>query len=365
MIINSSDVTMTSQRKYQSSTLYASSGMSWGTSGIQNQNLAYIEDYTEESEDGKSSGREPDSGEELMQQFKQAKSIGKYTLQSPQQSLASAIRQQSINYLFMLLFGGSNLKKFSLFDYLGSTFGGNNWVGQRSGGSYMETYNYTETETTKFSTTGTVKTADGREINFNLSLSMSRSFEEAYTGSVEYGTPLNQTLNQAANMCDPLVINLNTTAASVSDQSFYFDLDADGQMDKISNLSSGSGFLALDKNGDGKINDGKELFGTASGDGFGDLAAYDKDGNGWIDENDEIFSKLRIWTKDERGKDVLYTLKQAGVGAICLKHASTDFALKSYEDNSTNALVRQTGVFLYENGKAGTVQHLDLAKKNA
>lgn len=365
MIINSSDVTMTSHRKYQSSTLYASSGMSWGTSGIQNQNLAYMEDYTEESEDGKSSGREPDSGEELMQQFKQAKSIGKYTLQSPQTSLANTIRQQSINYLFMLLFGGSNLKKFSLFDYLGNTYNGNNWVGQRSGGSYTETYNYTETETTKFSTTGTVKTADGREINFNLSLSMSRSFQEAYTGSVEYGTPLNQTLNQAAKMCDPLVINLDTPCASVSDQSFYFDLDADGEMDKISNLSSGSGFLALDKNGDGKINDGKELFGTATGDGFGDLAAYDKDQNGWIDENDEIFSKLRIWTKDEHGRDVLYTLKQVGVGAICLKHAATDFALKSYEDNSTNALVRQTGVFLYENGQAGTVQHLDLAKKNA
>ena len=41
---------------------------------------------------------------------------------------------------------------------------------------------------------------------------------------------------------------------------------------------------ALDINEDGKINDGKELFGTASGNGFGDLAAYDQDNNGWIDE---------------------------------------------------------------------------------
>lgn len=359
MIINSSDVTMTSHRKYQSSTFYASSGMTWGRSGIQSQNILYKEDYTEESGDGKSSGKEPGSGEELMQQFNQARSIGKTAMQSPQASLASTIRQQSLNYLFMLLFGGSSLKKFSLFEMLGNT--GNNWIDQRSGGTYTETYNHTETETTKFSTTGTVKTADGREINFNLSLAMSRSFEEAYTGSVDFGA----SLNQAANMCDPLVINLNTAAANVSDQSFYFDLDADGKMDKISNLAPGSGFLAYDKNEDGKINDGRELFGTASGDGFGDLAAYDKDGNGWIDENDEIFSKLRIWTKDENGRDILYTLKQAGVGAICLKHAATDFALKSYEDNSTDALVRQTGVFLYENGRAGTVQHLDLAKKNA
>lgn len=361
MIINSSDVTMTSHRKYHSSTLYNSSGMTWERSGIQSQNILYKEDYAEESDNGKSSGREPGNDEELMQQFKQAKSLGKSaTLQSVQPSLASTIRQQSLNYLFMLLFGGSILKKFSLFDYLGSTAGGGNWIDQRSGGTYTESYSHTETETTRFTTTGTVKTADGREINFNLSMAMSRSFEEAYGGTVDFGAALNQ-----GNMCDPLVINLDTAAASVSDQSFYFDLDADGEMDKISNLASGSGFLALDKNGDGKINDGKELFGTASGDGFGDLAAYDKDENGWIDENDEIFSKLRIWTKDEKGRDILYTLKQAGVGAICLKHAATDFALKSYKDNSTDALVRQTGVFLYENGGAGTVQHLDLAKKNA
>ena len=61
----------------------------------------------------------------------------------------------------------------------------------------------------------------------------------------------------------------------------------------------------MDRNGDGKINDGSELFGTKSGDGFKDLASYDADGNGWIDENDAIFSQLKIWTKDEDGKDKL------------------------------------------------------------
>ena len=75
-------------------------------------------------------------------------------------------------------------------------------------------------------------------------------------------------------------------------------------------------FLALDKNGDGRMNDGSELFGTASGDGFKDLAAYDEDGNGWIDENDSIYSQLKIWTKDENGKDHLIDLKDADVGAI-------------------------------------------------
>ena len=126
---------------------------------------------------------------------------------------------------------------------------------------------------------------------------------------------------------DPLVINLDTDATELSDQTFYFDLDADGEEEEISMLK-GSGYLALDKNEDGIINDGSELFGTGNGDGFADLARYDEDGNGWIDENDSIWSKLKIWCKDEKGNDVLYKLSDKGVGAICLQNVSTDFTLQ-------------------------------------
>ena len=117
----------------------------------------------------------------------------------------------------------------------------------------------------------------------------------------------------------------------------------------------------MDKNGDGIINDGSELFGTKSGDGFKDLMIYDEDGNGWIEENDEIFSKLLIWSKDENGNDELYHLKEAGVGAICLQKASTDFSLNSLKNNQANGQIRSTGIFLYENGNVGTMQQLDLA----
>ncbi len=80
---------------------------------------------------------------------------------------------------------------------------------------------------------------------------MSRSFYEETSLLVDMGS---------VRLTDPLVINLDTEAASVSDQKFYFDLDADGHAEQISFLNSGSGFLALDKNGDGVINDGSELF---------------------------------------------------------------------------------------------------------
>lgn len=48
--------------------------------------------------------------------------------------------------------------------------------------------------------------------------------------------------------------------------------------------------LSLDQNGNGEIDNGTELFGTKSGDGFADLARYDLDYNGWIDETTQYLT---------------------------------------------------------------------------
>ena len=209
---------------------------------------------------------------------------------------------------------------------------------------------YTEAESTTFATTGIVRTADGRDINFNMEVSMSRAFT-ASINSLEVESYIKT---------DPLMINLDTDIGSVSDQKFFFDLNADGKEEEISFAGKGSGFLALDRNGDGKINDGSELFGTKSGDGFKDLAAYDEDGNGWIDENDAVFSQLKIWTKDEEGNDRLIRLKDADVGAIDLGNADTQFSLKD-ADHKLNGEIKKTGIYLRESsGEVGTVNHVDL-----
>lgn len=226
------------------------------------------------------------------------------------------------------------------------TVGGNVWqrVTATSGFSM-------EAESTTFASKGMVQTADGRKIDFNVEVSMSRAFMSEF----------NMMEVEDLIMTDPLMINLDTNTGTVSDQKFFFDLDSDGKEEEIAFAGKGSGFLSLDKNGDGKINDGSELFGTASGDGFKDLAEYDEDGNGWIDENDSIYNRLKIWTKDSEGNDHLIDLKKADVGAIYLGNVSTEFALKD-ETNQTNGAIRKTGIYLKEStGAAGTMNHVDLA----
>jgi hypothetical protein len=206
-----------------------------------------------------------------------------------------------------------------------------------------------ESESTQFSAQGIVRTADGREIQLSVELNMSREFISHTSLTVRAGDALK----------DPLVINFEGNAAELTRNKFAFDIDVDGRMDQVAFVGPNSGFLALDRNGDGIINDGHELFGALSGNGFADLAAYDTDGNGWIDENDAIFSHLLIWSRDGEDNDRLEGLLERNVGAIYLGQTATPFSLKD-NDNALLGVVRASGIYLKEDGGVGTVQQLDL-----
>ena len=216
---------------------------------------------------------------------------------------------------------------------------------------YDASESYTETEKTTFSASGTVKTADGKEISFSIELSMERSYHEESSISLRLG--------DAAKKVDPLILNFAGTAAQLSDQRFSFDLNADGTTEQINSLKRGSGFLVFDRNNDGKINDGSELFGPVSGNGFAELSALDDDRNGWIDENDSAYNKLQIWQGGDDGQGQLQSLEEAGVGAITLSHIATPFSIKDHA-NELLGEVRNSGIFLQHGGETGTIQHVDL-----
>ena len=223
-------------------------------------------------------------------------------------------------------------------------------------GSFEITWTREMTETIKehessdFSSTGKVLTADGRSLGFSLDLCMSRDFSCARQ-SVESGT---------VKLRDPLVINFAGSAAELDGTRLEFDLDSDGKVESVAGLGAASGYLAVDRNGDGCVNDGSELFGTCSGNGFADLAAFDSDGNHWLDEADAAYDTLRVWQRDEHGQSTLTGLREHGVGALYLGSSETPFSLKD-GDNRLLGLVRASGIYLNENGSAGTLQQIDLA----
>jgi hypothetical protein len=214
---------------------------------------------------------------------------------------------------------------------------------------YQEIFTYQKKQSMELHAQGMIQTEDGREINFNFRMQEKREINYASARIVD----------QDGKVVDPLVINFDGKLPSLTDHKYYFDLDHDGQQDQISFLTKGSGFLAFDKNEDGKINDGRELFGPNSGNGFDDLREYDSDNNGWIDENDPIFDKLRIWSKDPWGQDHLIAIGERGIGAIYLGSVSTEFDLLGH-DYMKDGEVKESGVFLYENGLAGSIHHLDI-----
>ena len=209
--------------------------------------------------------------------------------------------------------------------------------------SYSERYE--EHENLDFSTKGQIKTDKG-SIDFDLNFSMSRSFV------VENRIDIYSAF-------DPLIINLDGDIPELGASTFSFDLDNDGECDQVSCLKEGNGFLAYDKNEDGKVNQGSELFGTKSGDGFAELAEYDEDHNSWIDENDSIFNKLQIWLKNEDTKEKeLVGLGEVGIGAIFLDSASSEFTYKTAQ-NDILGKMKSAGIFLNEDGSVGSIAEVD------
>ena len=207
-------------------------------------------------------------------------------------------------------------------------------------------------ETMSFQAEGVIKTEDGRELQFHTQLDLSWEHTEESSIQILLG-------DAARQKKDPLVINYAASSAQLSSNTFKFDLDSDGQTETISQLAAGSAFLALDKNNNQRVDNGSELFGAQSGNGFKDLAAYDQDHNQWIDENDAIYGQLRLWIQNPSDQGQLLTLKQAQIGAIFLGSASSPFEI-SHDQPTGGGELKSSGIFVHENGEVGSAQQIDL-----
>lgn len=210
---------------------------------------------------------------------------------------------------------------------------------------------YSEKEGLQYEARGEVRTADGKTQQFALRFEISREMSTETAIHIRAGNAL---------LIDPLVINLSGEDAGFSDRTIAFDLNLDGKDEKIPFLTTGSGFLVFDRNADNVANDGSELFGPATGNGFQELQQFDRDGNGWLDENDPLFAELKIWMQDAAGTDYFAALAEKGIGALYLGPVESPFTLTN-EGNETVAQIQGTSFFLRDDGAAGTLQEIDIA----
>mgnify|MGYP000107054609 FL=1 len=139
---------------------------------------------------------------------------------------------------------------------------------------------------------------------------------------------------------DPLALDLNGDGkigiSPAPNGGAYFDHNGDGVSHKSSWISKEDGILAYDRNGNGNIDDGGELFGNftqikdkdgnqrLAKDGYEALREFDSNNDGLIDSKDDKFKDLKIW-QDANSNGIsdegeLKSLDELGIASLSLNH---------------------------------------------
>lgn len=167
-------------------------------------------------------------------------------------------------------------------------------------------------------------------------------------------------VRQAVNLRDPLVVQFGPQAlGQLNGQRSDIDINSDGVVDSLPMFDGDVGYLVHDKNNNNHADNGSELFGPQSGNGFNDLSALDSNKNGFIDPEDKEYSALKIWQIDSNGSESWRSLADTDIHAISLNSTATPFNF--YDDEQKlQAKLTRSSVALTEQGKAYGVHQIDV-----
>lgn len=174
--------------------------------------------------------------------------------------------------------------------------------------------------------------------------------------SISFQQPAPEPAPPPQQRSDPIALDLDGDGLETTgvENGVRFDIDGNGTLDQTSFVTGGDAFLALDRNGNGGIDDGSELFGDQLGDanGFANLARYDGNGDQRIDVGDAIYDDLRLLTIDANGNQRLIGLAEAGIRSLDLSYQNTDIDLNGGDK------LAQIATFERVDGSTGTTGDL-------
>ncbi len=153
---------------------------------------------------------------------------------------------------------------------------------------------------------------------------------------------------------DPLVLDLNGDGLDLgkAGEAAVFDVNGDGSLDKTGWVRGDDALLVYDRNGNDRLDDGRELFGDQNGatNGYAELAKYDANRDNRIDSKDSIFKALKLY-RDLNGNGrvdagEMSKLGQSGIASLDLK-----FLRESAQLNGNSLLLK--GSFQRTDGTTG------------
>jgi len=159
-----------------------------------------------------------------------------------------------------------------------------------------------------------------QKINYQISMQISRVEAQVEVQDVQ------------VSMSDPLILDMGGEGIELTQagSGAVFDINGDGRKDSTAWVKGSSAFLVMDRNNNGTIDDGTELFGDQHGalNGFQELARFDSNSDSIINDKDTVFKALKVY-QDLNGNgridsSEVTSLEKAGVASINLDFTQMD-----------------------------------------